>query len=677
MRIVDRPNVSEPDIFRTKAARAAYAAAARHFSAEDARARQTLHQFTDELFGAPSVRRALAELFLQKCAFCESAIADPTMGEVHHFRPVQGAVDPRDGSVSDEHYWWLAYAWENLYWACRSCVVAAGTRFPVDGPRASSKSTGSSLDAERKLLLDPCGRDEAPDAALFFDEDGRVEPLHERGQLTIETYDLNRADLIDARAKVLGRAMLAMASGGRLGGFLHASQPYVGVLRQFVSRVSGSNEGQASSDRSRSDRPSGLTPRPRRRLVPLLVRSIEIENFLAIQSLRIDLPPRADAGPWTVLLGENGAGKTSVVKAVALALMGELRRTVDLTPDQALHDDAERGSITVDVGGSAAPRRIHFRRGDTHFRATGGDDTPAVIAAYGAHRPLGGAVPQEHVGQPRVANLFSPERQLADAKAWLLSCDEQAFNAAARALKRLLVKDDVVLRRDRDEIHLDWDHGRSSTLDQLSDGYRSMIGLAADLMLFLVGQWGSLEAAEGIVLIDEVSTHLHPRWQMRIVQAFRDAFPRLQFIVTTHDPLCLRGLRRGEVIVLRETRRGRVSAITDLPDVSGLMVDQLLTSEHFGLSSTIDPELERTFEEYYKLLADPQRDAAAEQRRKELRALLAERRQLGFTRREEMALDAADEYLAGEPNIEDEPRRRLREDKARREIREIWAQHGL
>ena len=68
------------------------------------------------------------------------------------------------------------------------------------------------------------------------------------------------------------------------------------------------------------------------------------------------------------------------------------------------------------------------------------------------------------------------------------------------------------------------------SLSQLSQGYRSMIALAVDLMSYVLTHWESLEAAEGVVLIDEIGPHLHPRWQMRVVSAFREAFPRLQFI---------------------------------------------------------------------------------------------------------------------------------------------------
>ena len=50
-----------------------------------------------------------------------------------------------------------------------------------------------------------------------------------------------------------------------------------------------------------------------------------------------------------------------------------------------------------------------------------------------------------------------------------------------------------------------------------------------------------------MVLLDEIEVHLHPRWQIGIVEALRHAFPRVRFIASTHSPLCLHGLEREEI----------------------------------------------------------------------------------------------------------------------------------
>jgi hypothetical protein len=116
-----------------------------------------------------------------------------------------------------------------------------------------------------------------------------------------------------------------------------------------------------------------------------------------------------------------------------------------------------------------------------------------------------------------------------------------------------------------------------------------------------------------VVLIDEVEAHLHPRWKMQIMGGLRRALPAMTFIVTTHDPLCLRGMYNGEVRVMQRILRDnirsesgspqRVETLTELPDITKLRVDQLLTSDFFQLASTDEPRLDRLIAQIADLLA--------------------------------------------------------------------------
>ena len=123
---------------------------------------------------------------------------------------------------------------------------------------------------------------------------------------------------------------------------------------------------------------------------------------------------------------------------------------------------------------------------------------------------------------------------------------------------------------------------------------------------------------------------------------------------------------------------GEVVAVTDLPSVAGLRVDQLLTSEHFGLNSTIDPELDALFAEYYLLKAKPHPTAADRRRLAELTTRLDGLDVLGTTRRERIVYEAADDYLAKAASLGDPGDRLELEEATKRQIREIWenAQRG-
>jgi predicted ATP-binding protein involved in virulence len=94
-------------------------------------------------------------------------------------------------------------------------------------------------------------------------------------------------------------------------------------------------------------------------------------------------------------------------------------------------------------------------------------------------------------------------------------------------------------------------------VSQMSDGVRSVVSLVADLAfrcMRLNGRHGedSVQKTRGIVLIDEVDQHLHPGWQQRILLALREAFPKVQFIVTTHSPEVLSTVESRQIRILED-----------------------------------------------------------------------------------------------------------------------------
>ncbi len=100
------------------------------------------------------------------------------------------------------------------------------------------------------------------------------------------------------------------------------------------------------------------------------------------------------------------------------------------------------------------------------------------------------------------------------------------------------------------------------TLDQLSDGQRAVLALAADLAWRMAQGNPDLEnplASEAIVLIDEVELHLHPSWQQRILIDLQRTFPNAQFIVSTHSPQVLTTIRPEHIIELAR-EDGRIVA---------------------------------------------------------------------------------------------------------------------
>lgn len=151
----------------------------------------------------------------------------------------------------------------------------------------------------------------------------------------------------------------------------------------------------------------------------------------------------------------------------------------------------------------------------------------------------------------------------------------------ARASSDLLEAERVIVKFGDDE------EVRVPTM-WLSAGYQSTIAWVADLLGQVALETGMMsppETLEGLVLIDEIDQHLHPRWQSMLVPALKRTFPRLQFVVTTHSPMILPNLEPGEVLQLRADDRGSVRG-ERLDEDPRLLTAAQLYREFFGLEGT-------------------------------------------------------------------------------------------
>lgn len=659
----------------------ALAALERHYERPDiSKKQQQRPPLQPTIYAHASVRAALHEAFHDKCAYCESPELSSAPLDVDHFRPIAGAIGA-DGTESREHYWWLTYAWSNLLLACSDCTRAKGNRFPVNGSRAGR---GDDVTSESYLLLDPRrGTNEldgdSPGRHLVFLDDGTVASVTDRGTATIEVLALNRSTLVSARRSVAAevRAALVQARGTSdwdavLAKLRDPSQTYLALRQQLVAtalRDQSLTDATIDKNERKNTKTEFDVSQMTKQSVGLndnvaeiddvgkstyfaatrWIERVVIKNFRPIDHVDLDLSRSTSVnGPWEMLLGDNGSGKSSILQAIALTLIGPAdRAAIGITPAHVLRHGARSGSVEVYLTGLPKPLTLRFDRDATAFD---GEAAPqALLLAYGSMRLLPrdrGLNRVASTATVKVGNLFDPLAPITDPSLWLQTLDDAQFNDVAVAVKALLTLDERArVERDHSGVYIRQGRRRDA-LDELSDGYQSMLVLACDVMKTVLALWGSPSQAEGIVLIDELGAHLHPRWRMRIVGALREILPRIQFVVTTHDPLCLRGLEDGEVAVVRRNDNGKVVIISDLPSVKGLRVEQLLTSEHFGLGSTEDPEVDALFGEYYRLRAKRRPTAAERTRIGELEQRLGELRQMGNTERERLLLQSADQYIA-------------------------------
>jgi predicted ATP-binding protein involved in virulence len=147
-------------------------------------------------------------------------------------------------------------------------------------------------------------------------------------------------------------------------------------------------------------------------------------------------------------------------------------------------------------------------------------------------------------------------------------------------------------------------NGQKVPTISLSDGFRSMIALAGDLIWRLLQSFPNLDnptEASGVVLIDELDIHLHPSWQREIAGWLQEVFPNLQFFVATHSPLIAAGAGEKSLTLRIDLVEGE-SEIVEIPYLElAANVDRTLTSAAFGLKSTFPTETENKIKRYHQL----------------------------------------------------------------------------
>lgn len=673
------------------------------------------------------ISKFIADIFYEKCAYSERKIVDVHESNLHFHRPIRDALD-ETGNVSPDHYWWLMFDWKNWYLAADQINRSAANFFPVFGDR-------SQVDEERMdrgVLLDPC--DDEPASYLSFDEVGRVSARSVRGfegifraDNTIRFYALNDKKLVNDRHSVINDQFKVLhqyagAESSSLSAdkirqvnsllMISRQQEFAGCLRQNAVRIAKEGfEGIftseafqkeyqveieaefASSNTADTARQvevigSSRSGDQQRILRHESIQHIEIRNFKGIDHLDLslladtdDIEPDSEENhsnkPWTVFLGENGCGKSSILQAIAWALAytgSESTRAIlgndaDLFERRYLRRGETQAEISLWFGESASVTLTYDKQRAVKLQRSLTTDSQlqVFVRAYGATRLSGSDVDEQtSFEQIRIMNLLDPDARLIKPEDWLLTLHRQdplAFNRAAATLLELMPHqvgvshventadnhtDDQPIRIEDDEVMV-----YDQPLNFVSDGYRSVITLACDMMAGLAEGFGDYASAPGIIIIDEMGAHLHPRWRMKIVNALKRSFPNLQFIVSTHEPLCLRGLRSGEVIKVQKQLDENdqfellVERINRNP--SQLRVDQLLTSEFFGLDSTIDPAIDELFGRYYRLLAKQNLTEQEQAERQQLKQQLYRHNTLGFSRRDRMVYELIDQFIADNP----------------------------
>lgn len=391
---------------------------------------------------------------------------------------------------------------------------------------------------------------------------------------------------------------------------------------------------------------------------PVWVESLGVHDIGGLHQLTLTFKlPTENKGQWVLILGPNGSGKTTLLRSLAVALRNA--KDPAIWPRGAFSQMWQRLGDGTDEANIDSRISVKLSDGIEHttvFRSNGSmviaqlpqHDQPRLfpLFAYGCRRgsALGGAAREVNLSDddgPEVATLFDEGAALIHAETWLLQLEGDApksersrmiFHAVIEALK-ILLSVQVVQVRERKLWITERNHP-SVPFSSLSDGYLTSAGWFLDL----VARWITLaersnyhveadflQRMTGLVLIDEVDLHLHPRWQIEIITRTRRLLPQMSFVVTTHSPLTLVGAKAEEIWIL-STEGARVKATCGV-DTPMLLSGGQIYRRYFGIQDIYPDELGRSLQRYAFLSAYAARTDAEQA---ELDALEQQLREAGI-----------------------------------------------
>lgn len=342
--------------------------------------------------------------------------------------------------------------------------------------------------------------------------------------------------------------------------------------------------------------------------------SFNIEGFRGIKHASVEGIP-ADT-KWIFLTGKNGGGKTSVLQALFVGLFGHIDGKAYLVSD-------ESNQLSL---------KINFLYNNNHcYREFSLDEDghmnipvsepyiPLIekkIIAYGVSR-LNISSPGE-AKSSQSYSLFNsdgvlldidPELRLMTYRSSLPELKDKDKNLVnllqkrVEAIKTLFIrlmpnleKIEVDVTKDKVFFYEKDDLGESLSIpknfNQLASGNRNIIGMIGDMLIRLFHdqpEKSDPKQLVGIVLIDELDTHLHPTWQKALPGLLSEIFPKIQFIASTHSPIPLLGAPKESVIlkVHQSSEEGITIKKLDDIDLSRLLPNTLLTSPIFDFDEII------------------------------------------------------------------------------------------
>ncbi len=370
------------------------------------------------------------------------------------------------------------------------------------------------------------------------------------------------------------------------------------------------------------------------------LKRVTLHNIGPFEDLNLELDLGFDE-KWHIFLGDNGVGKSTVLKAISLALCGKEaqhyagRLLRDTRRDKDDPTEETIGTITLETDNktSYVTTLRRDKRGEVELIST----TARALEAEGWlaigfpplrttswDAPKGPEADLKKKSRPVVSDLLplvsgDVDPRLDKLKQWIINLDyEDAKDLSAEGRNRELIQKLFNIIGEVAEgmkltykgvdkgrrILVETQDGTLIQLEGLSQGTISLIGWIGIFMQRLYEVFDEDKDPTkryALILMDEIDAHMHPLWQRTLVNHLKEIFPNVQFIVTTHSPLLIRGMPPQQVVRFARDAHGKVTMPPLERDMTFGYTDQLLTSMLFGLKGELDDTTERKKARYYEL----------------------------------------------------------------------------
>lgn len=331
------------------------------------------------------------------------------------------------------------------------------------------------------------------------------------------------------------------------------------------------------------------------KVLPYSLKQLAVKDFQGINELSVESIP-VDT-QWIFLVGENGFGKSTVLQAIFMGLNGALDGNTPLLENKHSSIQVEYKSLE-----------------DSFVNSVKDNKNPlAHLAAYGPGRLNLQGVKSENAEDRNNSvsyNLFNSDGFLFNINSelvrWKLKKDKR-FDLVKKAICTLIPNlADVRFNSETDQIeYIEQEIGGDGKntikyqplpFQKLASGFKSVIALAGDMIVRLSKNQPNVKdpsELKGIVIIDEIDLHLHPKLQKQLVGQFSKVFPKIQFIVSTHSPIPLLGAASNTVILkVTRTEAEGVQIENIKVELKNLTPNLVLTSGIFDMEDFVSVQNE-------------------------------------------------------------------------------------